>query len=324
MYLNPVMKAIIIAVTVALTAVSSTSAYFDFGDVEIKDFEETTGEQGGNVIILPTEEDHPLFNDDKLGVFDFSGIIGSAQPEPEPEPEPVPGDTDEDGIQDDFDLDGKTDVIPGAVKEVVNTSEMPVWDKSGEYMEINKLMLVNRSNPVTADYVPVDLVRPDYYATNRSESGQYMTREACDAFNKLAGDAEALGYEIVVTTAYRSYNFQSYLYNMYVERDGQEAADRKSAKPGTSEHQSGLTADVSSPSVGYELVQDYGDTAEGIWLAENCYKYGFILRFPEGKEGITGYMYEPWHIRYVGQDVARTIYALDITFEEYCEQYLNL
>ena len=174
-----------------------------------------------------------------------------------------------------------------------------------------------------ADYVPVDLVRPEYCATNRSADGQYMTREACDAFNKLAYDASQLGYEIVVTTAYRSYNFQSYLYNSYVQRDGQEAADRYSARPGTSEHQSGLAADVSSPSVNYELVQAYGDTSEGIWLAENCYKYGFIIRFPDGDEGITGYMYEPWHIRYVGQDIAREIYALDLTLEEYVEKISN-
>lgn len=322
MRINSVNKAIIIVVVLILTIASVTSAYFNFDDIEIKDFgEDVSGESF--VIMLPGRDEIDEFkNPFRWDNYELYGDEEDGD-ESNSEIKAVEGDTDGDGVQDDFDLDGKTDVIPGAVNEVVNTGEMPVWDKSGEYASIDKLMLVNKTNHIGADFVPTDLVRAAYCASNRSESGQYLTREACDAFNKLAADAAEVGYEIVVTTAYRSYNFQSYLYNTYVQNDGQAAADRYSARPGTSEHQSGLAADVSSPSVNYSLTQNYINTAEGRWLADNCYKYGFIIRFPDGDEGITGYMYEPWHIRYVGQETARVIYALDITLEEYIEQYVN-
>lgn len=331
MKISSINKAIIIVVTLILTVASVTAAYFNFDDIEIKDVEGEIGRDDGIVIMLPEKNESSEvkpggFNGNPFLLPGDEGfpVTPGGITEPEPEPEPVPGDTDGDGVQDDFDLDGKTDVILGAVNEVINTGEMPTWEPSGEYMEIDKLMLVNKTNAVTADYVPVDLVRAEYRALNRTESGQYLTREACDAFNKLASDAADIGYEIVVTTAYRSYNFQSYLYNNYVAKDGQAAADRYSARPGTSEHQSGLASDVSSPSVNYELTSNYINTEEGKWLADNCYKYGFIIRFPDGDEDITGYIYEPWHIRYVGQEHARKIYALDITLEEYLEQYVNV
>lgn len=197
---------------------------------------------------------------------------------------------------------------------------LPVWEASGDYIALDKLILVNKENPIARDFVPDDLVRPDYCATNRSESDQYLTREAADALNKLALDAQSEGHEIVVTTAYRSYNLQNYLYNKYVEKDGQALADTYSARPGTSEHQTGLAVDVSSPSVNYELTRAYGETAEGKWLAENSWKYGFIIRYQEGKEHVTGYTYEPWHLRYVGQEAAREIYDRDMTLEEYLDQ----
>ncbi len=196
---------------------------------------------------------------------------------------------------------------------------LPTWKPSGPYTETDELMLVNKQHPISKDFVPGDLVRPKYTAGNRSPDGQYLTREAADAFNKLAADALEEGHEIVITTAYRSYSFQSILYNGYVEKDGQAAADKYSAQPGKSEHQTGLAADVSSPSVNYELTVAYGDTAEGKWLAENSCKYGFIIRYPLGKENITGYTYEPWHLRYVGQKAAMEIGQANLTLEEYLQ-----
>lgn len=181
------------------------------------------------------------------------------------------------------------------------------------------LVLINKSNSVTDSFVPEDLILPDKRATDRAESNQYLVRTAALAFNELSEAAENEGYEIVVTTAYRSYGFQKILYDNYVAKDGQEAADRYSARPGTSEHQSGLAADVSSPSVNYKLTQEYANTLEGQWLATNCHNFGFVIRFPEGKEDITGYMYEPWHIRYVGKEVAEYIYENNLTLEEYIE-----
>ena len=219
--------------------------------------------------------------------------------------------------QDEQGMPDGEDAPPDEAAAPVNAGTIS-WTKSSDtYAEIDRLMLVNKHNPTPDGYEPPDRIRPDYTASNREASGQYMTREAADAFNALAADAASQGYEIVVTTAYRNYGFQSTLYNNYVAKDGQAAADTYSARPGYSEHQTGLSADVSSPSVNYSLTQDYINTAEGKWLAENCYRYGFIIRFPDGAEDITGYTYEPWHIRYVGQENAKQIYEQGITLEEF-------
>lgn len=181
-------------------------------------------------------------------------------------------------------------------------------------------LLVNRENPVSESFKPQDLELAKYRASNRSESGQYMVKQAAEAFNALSEAAAAEeDYTIVVTTAYRSYSFQKTLHDNYVAKDGQAAADTYSARPGTSEHQSGLAADVSSPSVNYELTQRYADSEEGKWLAENCSRFGFIIRFPLDKDDITGYMYEPWHIRYVGEEPAAFIMNNGLTLEEYFE-----
>lgn len=155
-------------------------------------------------------------------------------------------------------------------------------------------------------------------------SARYMRKEAAEAFNLLHETAlQEAGYEIVMTTAYRSYDFQEALYNNYVAKYGQEQAETFSAQPGKSEHQSGLAVDVSSPSVNYQLTKDYINTKEGAWLNDNAHRFGFIIRFKKGAEDITGYMYEPWHIRYVGITAAKEIYEKDITLEEYIENYLN-
>lgn len=182
------------------------------------------------------------------------------------------------------------------------------------------LILVNKENPVDSEYKPDDLADIKYYAPDRSAAGRFMRAKAADAFHQLSEAAAVEGHEIIVTTAYRSYSFQSTLYNNYVRVHGQDEADTFSAQPGKSEHQTGLAADVSSPSVNYQLTRDYIDTPEGKWLSENAYKFGFIIRYLKGKEDITGYMYEPWHIRYVGKTAAKEIYDQGITLEEYLEK----
>ncbi|WP_405127688.1 M15 family metallopeptidase [Sinanaerobacter chloroacetimidivorans] len=147
-----------------------------------------------------------------------------------------------------------------------------------------------------------------------------MRAEAADAFHKLVEAAALENMELVMTTAYRSYDFQKTLFDNYVAKEGEEAANRYSAKPGQSEHQTGLSVDVTSASVGYQLTDKFGETKEGIWLAEHAHLFGFIIRFPEGKEAITGYLYEPWHIRYVGVEAATEIYEQGLTLEEYLDQ----
>ncbi len=179
------------------------------------------------------------------------------------------------------------------------------------------LILVNKENELDPEYSPSDLTDIIYYAKDRSSKGRFMRQEAAGAFHALSEEAALEGYEIVVTTAYRSYEFQSNLYYGYVNSKGQAWADKYSAKPGTSEHQTGLAADCSSPSVGYQLSSAFGDTEEGIWLKNHCNEFGFIIRYPQGKEEITGYNYEPWHIRYVGIKAASIMKEKNWTFEEF-------
>ncbi len=182
------------------------------------------------------------------------------------------------------------------------------------------LILVNKQHAVDEAYAPEDLTSVKYFASDRSEQGRYMRAEAAEQFHQLVEGAKEDGFELAMTTAYRSYAFQNTLYTNYVNRYGQAEADTFSAKPGQSEHQTGLAVDVSSPVVQYRLTSELGDTEEGKWMAEHAHEYGFILRFPKGKEEVTGYQYEPWHLRYVGQPAADEIYEQEITLEEYLEQ----
>jgi len=142
--------------------------------------------------------------------------------------------------------------------------------------------------------------------------------EARAAYEKMATDAIAAGFELVAFSTYRSFEYQDTLYNNYVNRDGQEKADRYSARPGYSEHQTGLAFDIGEK--GKEdlwLTEEFGETEAGKWLVENAQNYGFILRYPHGKEAITGYMYESWHFRYVGVELATKIKQANVTLEEY-------
>lgn len=181
------------------------------------------------------------------------------------------------------------------------------------------LILVNKTHALKADYEPSDLVdgKP---AVSGGSAYQQMRKPAAAAFKKLAAAAKEEGHTIKITSGYRPYAYQKQIFERYVNKDGRYSAEQYSAEPGHSEHQTGLVADVSSPSVNYNLVQAYGATQEGAWLAKHAHKYGFIIRFPKGKEDITGYKYEPWHIRYVGKDAAKEIYKQKLTLEEYLEQ----
>lgn len=221
--------------------------------------------------------------------------------------------------------DGPTKIITGdKEKEKADLAAKEQREKLTKEVMAAKdrgiLILVNKQHSVDENYKPADLTPVKYYAKDRTEASRYMRKEAAEQFHKLVEVANAEGHEIVMTTAYRSYGFQKQLYDNYVKTEGQESADKFSAKPGTSEHQTGLSVDVSSPSVEYSLSYEYGKTAEGKWLAENAHKFGFIIRFPVGKEDITGYNHEPWHIRYVGKAVAEEIYKKDITLEEFLEE----
>ena len=124
--------------------------------------------------------------------------------------------------------------------------------------------------------------------------------------------AKQQGFDLVAFSGYRSFEYQTTLYDNYVKRDGQAAADRYSARPGYSEHQTGLAFDIGERGKEVWLTEEFGETPAGQWLFTHAQEYGFILRFPQNKEEITGYMYESWHYRYVGKEVAK-----EITKEKY-------
>ncbi len=176
------------------------------------------------------------------------------------------------------------------------------------------LILVNKKHDLPSDYEPNDLVKPN---VKSNKSGLSLRQEAALAIEEMFNKALEDDITLVLGSSYRSYSYQSKLYNNYVAKDGEEKANKYSAKPGQSEHQTGLAADISDASGSNYLKQSFKDTPEGIWLKDNAHNFGFILRYPEGKEEITGYMFEPWHFRYVGIEEATKIYNSNLTFEEY-------
>ena len=160
-------------------------------------------------------------------------------------------------------------------------------------------------------YVDGILIANKTYSLPSSYYPGGLTYETEVAFNKLCTAAAKEGLNFYCVSGFRSYAYQKNLYNRYVAQDGKAAADRYSARPGHSEHQTGLALDVNS------VNQNFAYTKEGKWLAANCYKYGFIIRYPEGKESVTGYMYEPWHIRYLGVETATAVFNSGLCLEEY-------
>lgn len=160
-------------------------------------------------------------------------------------------------------------------------------------------------------YVDGILIANKTYALPETYAPGGLTDETYAAFTKMQSAASAEGLYLFVKSGYRSFYDQRYIYNGYAESDGAAAADRYSARAGHSEHQSGMAIDVNS------TASSFADTPEGVWLKNNCHKYGFIIRYPDGKEHITGYMYEPWHVRYVGVDLAGAVTDSGLCLEEY-------
>lgn len=165
---------------------------------------------------------------------------------------------------------------------------------------IEGILVANKNYPLPAAYAPGE------------------SKEARDAFNKMAAAARLEGFELVAFSTYRSFDYQKTLYEKYVARDGQAAADRYSARPGYSEHQSGLAFDIGEKNFEQHWASPtFGETPAGKWVAANAHQFGFILRYPVGKEAITGYMHEAWHYRFVGVGPAQDMFKNNITLEEY-------
>nr|WP_307405148.1 M15 family metallopeptidase [Neobacillus ginsengisoli] len=183
----------------------------------------------------------------------------------------------------------------------------------------NILALINKKYLLPANYIPDDLVHPDvpFSFGDLKQEKSYMRKEAADALAQMFNDAKKSGIELYAVSGYRSYSRQKTLFDAEINQVGKEKAVQAVAIPGSSEHQSGLAMDIASKSTNLNLTEGFAGTREGKWLEENAHRFGFILRYPKGKEGITNYEYEPWHFRYVGVKAAKVIYQHDWTLEEY-------
>jgi D-alanyl-D-alanine carboxypeptidase len=177
-------------------------------------------------------------------------------------------------------------------------------------------VVVNKHRPLSEQaYVPAKLVLP---AGIPNAAGTPLQADAAQALEAMAADAQKSGISIVMASGYRSYETQIATYNSYVRGYGQAAADTTSARPGFSEHQTGLAADLSAVGSGCTIADCFETTAPGQWLAANSWRFGYILRYPKGAQAITGYNFEPWHFRYVGMVVASQMHEKGIgTLEEY-------
>ncbi|MFC3800579.1 D-alanyl-D-alanine carboxypeptidase family protein [Cohnella sp. GCM10012308] len=186
------------------------------------------------------------------------------------------------------------------------------------------LVLVNKKRELSSTYAPDDLVKPDVeFSFSGDSPKQKMRKTAASALEKLFAGAKKDGITLKAVSGYRSYATQKSIFTRNADLKGEEVANRTSARPGQSEHQTGLAMDVSSASANYELEQKFGDTKEGKWLAAHCAEYGFIIRFLKGEEDVTGYSYEPWHVRYVGKEAAKQIMKQGVTLEAYLEAAAN-
>ena len=179
-------------------------------------------------------------------------------------------------------------------------------------------ILVNKYNYLEKDYAPKNLEEID---SKYSLPGKKLNHDARIAFENMARSAKEEGLNIRAISTYRTYSYQKELYDNYVKNEGIKKADTYSARPGFSEHQTGLSVDCDNKIDYYE---NFEKTKEFLWMDKNAHKFGFILRYPKGKESITKYSYESWHYRYVGVEIASFIKKNNITFEEYYVRFIDI
>lgn len=178
-------------------------------------------------------------------------------------------------------------------KDVSVSKEKPNIEVKNGITYVDGIIIVNKTYSLPKDYDPK------------------VNKDALKALKLMQADAKALGLDLSLISGYRSYNTQKELYNKYVKKDGEEVANTYSAKPGHSEHQTGLAFDIGS------VDRSFANTSEAKWIEENAHLYGFIVRYPNGKTDITGYIYEPWHVRYLGKETAKKVWESGLTLEEY-------
>lgn len=205
-------------------------------------------------------------------------------------------------------------------KPVENTAPAPSFNKSQFSLDdpASNWVVVNKKRPLKpADYAPSDLRMPAVPLRLQTPEMQ-LRNEAATAVEALVAAAKAESINLMVASGYRSHDLQKTVYNNFVKSEGQAEADRTSARPGHSEHQTGLAVDLGPTNRRCEIEQCFADLPEGEWVAANAHKFGFVLRYAEGKEAVTGYDYEPWHLRYVGVPLAEEMHRQNVqTLEEF-------
>lgn len=214
--------------------------------------------------------------------------------------------------------------IPPKTKGIPNKAKIKKIEnafKPNRTLNLNRnsvTLLINKEYTLPKDYVPKDLVVPNVnFDIVGNDERKLMRKEAANALENLFSAAANQGYYFTGVSAYRSYNRQYQIFINNIVTKGKDHTLKYSAVPGTSEHQSGLSIDITSRALKDRLDTVFANTPEGIWLARNAKDYGFIIRYPKDKENITGYAYEPWHIRYVGIGLANYLYKNNMTLDEY-------
>jgi D-alanyl-D-alanine carboxypeptidase len=211
------------------------------------------------------------------------------------------------------------EIVYSDVITMVNTKAYQGFYQKSKKADTSKgnMILVNKFYYLDKDYSPSDIVdMSNWYAFE----GRKIKKEVYDAFIEMYNAAKKDGYTLIANSGYRDYAYQENLYNEYKDRDGTEYADTYAARPGYSEHQTGLSLDIVSYGA---TMENFDKTDTFKWLDAHAAEYGFILRYPKGKESITGYSYESWHFRYLGKDLAQKVKESNLTYDEYYAYYLD-
>lgn len=251
---------------------------------------------------MPDPQDNPDKQDNPQNPSDQEDKGKDSVDKPMPSDEPVPSDEP-----------GQTEPSKGTPDEPKESPEPPVEKPA------NNVYIPNQEPPTSPTIIEGIVVANKHYPlpADYNKGEDPIAREA---FNQMAAAARLEGFELVAFSTFRSFERQETLYNQYVAKDGQAAADKYSARPGYSEHQTGLAFDIGEKNFEQHwAATSFGDTPAGKWVAANAHLYGFILRYPLGKEEITGYMHEAWHFRYVGIEPATDMYTHNQTLEEYLD-----
>lgn len=203
--------------------------------------------------------------------------------------------------------------------EVSLPGATPIEARVEDYHDPTSLwVVVSKAYPLANDaYRPSDLVLPDVpQRSDKSQDERSVRQVIAPDLVTMFGDAKKQGYELMVASGFRSKELQAVYYNSIVKASGQAAADQQSAQPGKSEHQTGLALDISYTDRNCYVDPCFANTPAGKWIGENSYKYGFVVRYPDGKTDVTQYEYEPWHLRYVGKPLALALHESGLTLDE--------